>query len=79
MGKPQCALPRLHTTLDFLLGGNPKWEGEGPAVPVKKHDVLVCSLVTFTQVLHSLISVVFKMDRTRRKKKIKLYLCLTRR
>ena len=25
----------VFTTFDFLLGGNPKWEGEGPAVPVK--------------------------------------------
>ena len=24
-----------HTTLDFLIWGNPKWEGEGPAIPIK--------------------------------------------
>ena len=51
LGKPTLCSPKLYTALGFLLGENPKWGGEGPAVPVKNHGVLF-SLLTFAQVLY---------------------------
>ena len=40
LGKPKCALPIRTPLWISLFGGNPKWEGEGPDVPVKEYDAL---------------------------------------
>ena len=46
-----CA-PNSHTTLDFPFWGNPKWEGEGPDVPVKEYDALfvTCNIYSGTSI-----------------------------
>ena len=73
LGKPKCALPIRTPLWISLFGGNPKWEGEGPDVPVKEYDALFV-----TRNIYSGPSIPI-LDRRRRKKQIRIFPYLTLR
>ena len=73
LGKPKCALPMRTPLWISLFGGNPKWEGEGPDVPVKEYDALFV-----TRNIYSGPSIPI-LDRRRRKKQIRIFPHLTLR
>ena len=73
LGKPKCALPIRTPLWISLFGGNPKWEGEGPDVPVKEYDALFV-----TRNIYSGPSIPI-LDRRRRKKQIRIFPHLTLR